>query len=89
MVQGRKQGNETLPGGVLRVDPQTGQCNWVLNNFLGLQFNSPHGPTLTSDGVIFYADATQGYTEGQVRSLKLVSSYQDQYIECFIPLLAF
>ena len=65
-MQGRREGNKTLPAGVLRVDPQTGQCNWILNYFLGLQFNSPHGPSVTSDGVIFFADATQGYSESQV-----------------------
>ena len=62
-MQGRLQSNGTLPGGLIVVDPYTGDCQWILDSFLGLQFNSPNGPVVTSSGVVFFADNSLGYSQ--------------------------
>jgi gluconolactonase len=68
LAQGHKDG---CPGGVLFLDPYTGEWDWVINNWFGLQFNSPNDIVTTSDGAIWFTDPSYGATQGFKNSPQL------------------
>lgn len=56
-----QEGNYTVPGGIVRMDPQTLRTEFVLNNFLGHRFNSPNDVVITREGVAFFTDGYYGF----------------------------
>lgn len=48
---------------MLFLDPYTGEWDWVINNWFGLQFNSPNDIVATSDGAIWFTDPSYGATQ--------------------------
>lgn len=55
------EGNYTVPGGIVRMDPLTLQTEVVLNNFYGHRFNSPNDVVITRDGVAYFTDGYYGW----------------------------
>ncbi|KAH7329676.1 hypothetical protein B0I35DRAFT_48481 [Stachybotrys elegans] len=56
-----QEGNYTVPGGVVRMDPVTLKTEVVLNNWFGHRFNSPNDVVITRDGVAYFTDGYYGY----------------------------
>ncbi|KAL0930054.1 gluconolactonase precursor [Colletotrichum truncatum] len=56
-----QEGNYTVPGGIVKMDPVTLQTEVVLNNFFGHRFNSPNDVVITRDGVAYFTDGYYGY----------------------------
>ena len=56
-----QEGNYTVPGGIVRMDPRTLQTEVVLNNFFGHRFNSPNDVVITRDGVAYFTDGYYGF----------------------------
>lgn len=56
-VQGLEGG---APGGVLFLDPYSGDWHWLINNWFGLHFNSPNDVITTSDGALWFTDPSYG-----------------------------
>lgn len=55
------EGNYTVPGGIVRMDPLTLRTEVVLNNFFGHRFNSPNDVVITRAGVAYFTDGYYGY----------------------------
>ena len=55
------EGNYTVPGGIVRMDPMTLETEVVLNNWFGHRFNSPNDVVITRDGVAYFTDGYYGY----------------------------
>lgn len=55
------EGNYTVPGGIVRMDPVTLETEVVLNNWFGHRFNSPNDVVITRDGVAYFTDGYYGY----------------------------
>lgn len=56
-----QEGNYTVPGGIVRMDPVTLETEVVLNNWFGHRFNSPNDIVITRDGTCFFSDGYYGY----------------------------
>ncbi|KEZ43380.1 Uncharacterized protein SAPIO_CDS4844 [Scedosporium apiospermum] len=56
-----QEGNFTVPGGIVRMDPLTLSTEVVLNNFYGHRFNSPNDVVITRDKVAYFTDGYYGY----------------------------
>jgi gluconolactonase len=56
-----QEGNYTVPGGVVRMDPLTLETEVVLNNFLGHRFNSPNDIVISRSGIAFFTDGYYGF----------------------------
>lgn len=56
-----QEGNTTVPGGVVRMNPTTLETEVVLNNFFGRRFNSPNDIVVTKQGVAYFTDGYYGY----------------------------
>ena len=58
------QGHENdSPGGVVYLDPYTGDWEWLLNNWFGLGFNSPNDIVTTNDGALWLTDPSYGFSQ--------------------------
>lgn len=55
------EGNYTVPGGIVRMDPLSLETEVVLNNWFGHRFNSPNDVVITRDGVAYFTDGYYGY----------------------------
>lgn len=55
------EGNVTVPGGIVRMDPITLQTEVVLNNFYGHRFNSPNDVVITTDSIAYFTDGYYGW----------------------------
>jgi gluconolactonase len=51
-----QEGNSTVPGGVVRMDPHTLETEVVLNNFMGHRFNALNDIAITKNGVAYFTD---------------------------------
>ncbi|KAI5456068.1 hypothetical protein BGZ63DRAFT_475887 [Mariannaea sp. PMI_226] len=56
-----QEGNYTVPGGLVRMNPVTLQTEVVLNNFFGHRFNSPNDVVITRDSVAYFTDGYYGF----------------------------
>lgn len=56
-----QEGNYTVPGGIVRMDPLTLETEVVLNNWLGHRFNSPNDVVITRDSVAYFTDGYYGF----------------------------
>ncbi|KAK2601277.1 hypothetical protein N8I77_010740 [Diaporthe amygdali] len=56
-----QEGNWTVPGGVVRMDPLTLTTEVVLNNFFGHRFNSLNDIVIHQSGVAYFTDGYYGY----------------------------
>jgi gluconolactonase len=56
-----QEGNYTVPGGIVKMDPITLETEVVLNNWYGHRFNSPNDVVITRDGVAYFTDGYYGY----------------------------
>ncbi|KAG9196874.1 hypothetical protein G6514_003203 [Epicoccum nigrum] len=56
-----QEGNYTVPGGIVRMDPITLKTEVVLNNFLGHRFNSPNDIVVTANGITYFTDGYYGF----------------------------
>lgn len=55
------------PGGVLLLNPYSGEWRWLINNWFGLAFNSPNDVVHTrDDGALWFTDPS--YAASQVSS---------------------
>lgn len=57
-----QEGNYTVPGGIVRMDPLTLETKVVLNNWLGHRFNSPNDIVITRDSIAYFTDGYYGFT---------------------------
>jgi len=55
-----QEGNVTMPGGVVKMDPITLKTETVQNNFYGHRYNSPNDIVITKDGMTFFTDGYYG-----------------------------
>ncbi|KAF4463907.1 gluconolactonase precursor [Fusarium albosuccineum] len=55
------EGNYTVPGGIVRMDPLSLRTEVVLNNFFGHRFNNPNDITITHDSIAYFTDGYYGY----------------------------
>ncbi|KAH6874452.1 hypothetical protein B0T10DRAFT_465752 [Thelonectria olida] len=56
-----QEGNYTVPGGIVRMDPTSLETEVVLNNFFGHRFNSPNDVVITRDAVAYFTDGYYGF----------------------------
>ncbi|KAF5009770.1 hypothetical protein FDECE_4043 [Fusarium decemcellulare] len=56
-----QEGNYTVPGGIVRMNPLTLETEVVLNNFYGHRFNSPNDVVITRDKVAYFTDGYYGF----------------------------
>ncbi|KAJ3548287.1 hypothetical protein NM208_g1100 [Fusarium decemcellulare] len=56
-----QEGNYTVPGGIVRMNPLTLETKVVLNNFYGHRFNSPNDVVITRDKVAYFTDGYYGF----------------------------
>ncbi|KAI1852209.1 hypothetical protein JX265_013062 [Neoarthrinium moseri] len=56
-----QEGNTTVPGGIVKMDPLTLKTEVVLNNWFGHRFNSPNDIVIDNDDVAYFTDGYYGY----------------------------
>jgi gluconolactonase len=56
-----QEGNWTVPGGIVRMDPRTLETKVVKNNFYTHRFNSPNDIVITNAGAVFFTDGYYGH----------------------------
>ncbi|MEG6507615.1 SMP-30/gluconolactonase/LRE family protein [Methyloligella sp. 2.7D] len=59
-----EQGFEETPARISRMDLATGALSTVVENWRGLQFNSPNDVVVKSDGTVWFTDPNYGELQG-------------------------
>ncbi len=49
------------PGGVALLDPYSGEWHWLINNWMGLAFNSPNDVITDRQGALWFTDPAYGH----------------------------
>jgi gluconolactonase len=58
------QGRDRIGGALFDLNPQTGDARLALDNWHGLQFNSPNDVILDRNGDVWFTDPMYGYEQG-------------------------
>ena len=59
-----EQGTRFEPGRISRLDPRTGAVETLVDEWSGLQLNSPNDVVCKSDGTIWFTDPSYGFLQG-------------------------
>jgi gluconolactonase len=73
-----EQGTKTERSRISRMDPRTGTVETVVDNWGGLNFNSPNDVVVKSDGTIWFTDPAYGFLQG-FRPEPVVGDYVYRY----------
>ncbi|EIE18639.1 calcium-dependent phosphotriesterase, partial [Coccomyxa subellipsoidea C-169] len=68
------QGGNNTGGALFVLDVMSGAARKLLDNFQGLQFNSPNDVVVSSDGVIYFTDPSYGLQQ-KFRTMMQVGDY--------------
>jgi gluconolactonase len=59
-----EQGSRREPARISRIDRATGDRQTLVEDWRGLQFNSPNDVLVASDGAVWFTDPSYGYLQG-------------------------